>query len=178
MAAIPKQYAYLTTIGVLPRMVSEALKYLGTIETPGPGNTPLIMRMARETGCDRQGFYGDVVPWCGLFMAFVAKEAGKQPPKWPLGALNWGGFGEEAHQPCLGDVLVFTRKGGGHVGLYVGEDKSHFHVLGGNQGDSVSIRRIEKARLYRVRRPLMSVPPASMKPYFVAASGIVTTNEA
>ena len=35
----------------------------------------------------------------------------------------------------LGDILTFKRNGGGHVGLYVGEDKDCYHVLGGNQGN-------------------------------------------
>jgi hypothetical protein len=39
-----------------------------------------------------------------------------------------------------------TRSGGGHVAFAVGEDATHFHVLGGNQGARVSIMRIEKAR--------------------------------
>jgi hypothetical protein len=42
---------------------------------------------------------------------------------------------------------VFTRSGGGHVGLYVGEDATHYHVLGGNQANLVSIMRLAKGRL-------------------------------
>lgn len=175
---VAPQYRFLNTVGVLPKMIQAGLSVLGLVERPGPGNDPTIMRMARETGCDKQGFYGDVVPWCGLFMAWCAKQAGKQAPKWPLAALNWALFGEPVGQPCLGDVLTFTRKGGGHVGMYIAEDKTHYHVLGGNQSDSVSIRRVEKIRLYRARRAIMSVPPESIKSYIVAANGIVTTNEA
>lgn len=39
----------------------------------------------------------------------------------------------------LGDVLVFPRGAGGHVAFYVGEDSRHFHILGGNQDNQVSI---------------------------------------
>jgi len=31
------------------------------------------------------------------------------------------------------------RNGGGHVFFVVGHDKTYFHLLGGNQGNSVSI---------------------------------------
>jgi len=39
------------------------------------------------------------------------------------------------------------------VGFYVGEDATHLHVLGGNQGDAVSITRIPKDRLSEMRWP-------------------------
>jgi hypothetical protein len=51
-------------------------------------------------------------------------------------------------------VLVFQRPGGGHVGFYVGEDATAYHVLGGNQGDAVTIARIAKARCVARRWPL------------------------
>ena len=31
-----------------------------------------------------------------------------------------------AGDPVLGDILVFHRAGGGHVGIYVGEDAGKF----------------------------------------------------
>jgi uncharacterized protein (TIGR02594 family) len=178
MSALPKQYAWLKAIGTLPRLVQEGLKLHGVLEVQGRGNNADIMAWARETGCDRQGFVGDAVPWCGLFLAVVAKRADKVGPKWPLAALNWSTFGTDAGQPCLGDVLVFTRNGGGHVGIYIAEDKEYYHVLGGNQGNAVTIKRIAKIRLYRARKPEMKIPPRSRKPYIVAANGAVSTNEA
>jgi fatty acid/phospholipid biosynthesis enzyme len=80
-------------------------------------------------------------------------------------------------------VLVFSRKvaGGyaGHVGIYVAEDASAFHVLGGNQGDAVSVARVAKDRCVAVRRPAFATAlPASAKPYRVATGGALSTNEA
>jgi len=46
----------------------------------------------------------------------------------------------------LGDVLIFTRGIGGHVGIYVREDDKCYHVLGGNQSDSVYITSKGKER--------------------------------
>lgn len=176
--SIPKGYEWLGKVGTLPRMVQEGLKTAGTIETPGAKNNPTIMGWAKATGLDRQGYSADAVPWCGLWAAYVALKAGKIAPKHPLWALNWAGFGTPVHQPCLGDVLTFTRNGGGHVALYIGEDQTAYHVLGGNQSDAVNITRIEKKRLYRVRRAAMTVPPVSIKPYIVAAQGGLSRNEA
>ena len=177
MGKLPTQYQWLENIGLLPRMIQEALKLLGTIETVGAANNPTILGWARETGL-RATYTADSIPWCGLFMAVVAKRAGKAFPSTPLWALSWAKFGVEAGQPRLGDVLTFTRNGGGHVALYVGEDQAAYHVLGGNQSDKVCFTRIEKRRLYRARRPVMTTPPASMKPYILANNGILSRNEA
>jgi uncharacterized protein (TIGR02594 family) len=157
-------------------MTQEALKLLGTIETPGSGDNPTIMAWAREIGVQKT-YTADAVPWCGLFMGVVAHRAGKQIPSTPLWALSWAQFGVDEGQPRLGDVLVFTRNGGGHVTQYVAEDQTAFHCLGGNQGDKVCIERIAKARLYRVRRPAYSVMPASARPYVVQPTGNLSENE-
>lgn len=174
---LPLNYQWLNAIGPLPRMIDEALKLFGTVETPGGANSPTIMEWAKETGL--QAVYtADAVPWCGLFMAVVAKRAGKTLPSSPLWALSWSKFGEQGGQPRLGDVLTFKRSGGGHVALYIGEDASSYHVLGGNQSDRVCITRILKMRLYSVRRSYAVGPPASAKPYILAATGAVSENEA
>ncbi len=174
----PAGYEWLGRIGTLPKMVTEALKTVGVVETPGAGNNPTIMSWAKEVGVAVE-YTGDNVPWCGLLLALVAKRAGYEAPKHPLWALNWRGFGSEEHQPVLGDVLVFIRPQGGHVGLYLGEDQTAYAVLGGNTRDSVSIGWIEKIRLRAVRAPLYKIGrPASSKPYLLTRSGKLSRNEA
>lgn len=177
MANLPQLYSWLhdPAIGTLPRMVQFALNDFGVMETQGASNTPEIMRWAEELGV--QGYDADAIPWCGLFMAVVATRAGKSPPTSPLWALNWANFGESGGQPELGDVLVFVRPNGGHVGLYIGEGESTYHVLGGNQADSVCITQIEKVRLYAVRQPPYNNKPASARTYLLKGDGIITVNE-
>jgi uncharacterized protein (TIGR02594 family) len=171
--------SYLDGLGELPRMVTIARSLLGTVETPGPGNCPTIMGWARELGLDRV-YTADSVPWCGLFMALVASRSLKPLPVNPLWALNWMHFGDPAGQPCLGDVLVFVREGGGHVSMYVGEDRSGFyHVLGGNQSDRVCVTRIAKSRLHGARRPPFKVAmPPSCRPIILTATGTISKDEA
>lgn len=175
-------YKPILTLSPLPKMISAALTDYGTLELAGSGNNPAILRwrdQCRKAGLDVAGYSADSVPWCGLGMAHWALNAGKQGiPKHPLWALNWAQFGTEGHQPCLGDVLVFQRPSGGHVTLYVAEDKTHYHCLGGNQSDQVNITRVEKRRLYAVRRPPVTTAASPIaKPYIVDAKGLVTTNE-
>lgn len=174
---LPAAYRWLLSVGAVPRMVAEALKEVGCHEVAGPGNNPEILAWAAETGLAAV-YTADSIPWCGLFMSVVAKRAGKPLPSSPLWALSWSKFGIEAGQPRLGDVLTFTRNGGGHVALYVGEDRAAYHVLGGNQSDQVGFTRIAKERLYRARRPAYAVAPETARPFVLAADGELSRNEA
>lgn len=179
MAKLPTAYAWLAKEPG-PKMLREALACYGVRETAGAGNTPEIMRWADYVGPDvRRVYTGDDVPWCGLFVAFVAKRAGKPLPSNPLWARAWQTWGDKAPRAELGDVLVFGRPGGGgHVGLYVGEDATTYAVLGGNQGDAVNIARIAKSRCVAVRRLYAIGKPANVRPVSLTARGRVSTNEA
>jgi uncharacterized protein (TIGR02594 family) len=175
---LPSRYGWLAREPG-PKMIVEALKLFGTLETPGSANNPTIVAWAREVGGEVADVYkADSIPWCGLFMAVVAKRAGKEIPTHPLWALSWSAFGAKSPAAALGDVLVFVRNGGGHVGLYAGEDSWAFHVLGGNQSDRVCITRVAKSRLYAARRPLYRVQPANVRPIHLEATGALSLNEA
>ncbi len=174
MTALPSKYAWLAKEGA-PRTLVEALKLYATHEK---GNNPVILGWAKEVGLDKV-YKHTSVAWCGLFAAVVAKRAGWEPVASPLWARNWSKFGTAARVPMLGDVLVFSRGTGGHVGFYVGEDTGHFHVLGGNQSDAVTITRIAKSRLLAARQPAWRIAaPANRRVIKMAASGPVSTNEA
>jgi uncharacterized protein (TIGR02594 family) len=112
--------------------------------------------------------------------ANIERRPERNPPRLYLSALEWVSFGVSVSKgaAALGDVLVFKRKGGGHVGLYVGHDVSAFHFLGGNQSDRVKIARLSKQRLVAVRRPAYRTPPANVRPIALAASGSLSVNEA
>lgn len=173
---LPSNYAWLAK-ETGPRMLIEALRLYGTKEKAGPANNPVILGWARE--CEIKDYTKDETPWCGCFLAVVARRAGKPLPNSPLWARDWLHWGTPSPLASLGDVLVFSRTGGGgHVGLYVGEDTECYHVLGGNQGDAVSIRRIDKDRLLGARRLYVHGKPVNVRPVRLAASGAVSRNEA
>lgn len=185
MPAAPKfliGYEWLATLGTLPRVVAEGLKLIGVAEVVGKGSNRTIIGWRDElntAGWAISGYSDDDIPWCGLFAAIVAHHAGKLVPENPLWARNWLKFGTPVVKPSLGDVLVFQRPGGGgHVGFYIGEDKTAFHVLGGNQGNKVSITRIAKDRCIGVRQPDYNAAPASMRPFNLASAGVLSSNEA
>lgn len=181
---IPKGYEWLGNVGVLPKTISLGLDLLGTAEVVGRGSNKTILNWRdtlNQNGVVISGYSDDDIPWCGLFVAWVTylrRSKAKDVVSAPLWALNWSTYGTPTQVPMLGDVLVFKRKAGGHVGFYIGEDRMCYHVLGGNQGNTVSITRIAKSRCVAARRPHYVVRPACVKPYLLAASGTVSNNEA
>lgn len=181
-AEFPKGYEWLASVGQLPRTIVEAMRLHGVAEVVGKGSNATILSWRDElnaAGVKIAGYSDDDIPWCGLFAAIAAHRAGKRVPENPLWARNWAKFGSPVIKAALGDVLVFQRPGGGgHVGFYIGEDRTAFHVLGGNQGNAVTITRIRKERCIAVRRPEYSVPPASVRRFELAAAGALSVNEA
>lgn len=175
---LPQKYAWLAQEPA-PRHLVEAVKLVGTMEVKGPANNPTIIGWAKELGLTKT-YSGDEIPWCGLFAAIVVHRAQRQPVADPLWARNWAKFGVDVAKDAaeLGDILVFVRNGGGHVGLYVGEDQYCFHVLGGNQSDSVNVTRITKDRCIAVRRPAYNNKPTNIRKVFIGSEGVISTDEA
>lgn len=177
---VPSKYNYLN--GDVPLELKEAVRHYGTLEHIGKGSNVNIIAWAREVGV--KGWYlDDDVPWCGLFKGVCAQRTGWLPkPKYDLlSALSWLVWGDkvEKGKEMLGDTLIFSRSGGGHVAYYVGEDATHFHCLGGNQSNSVNITRIAKDRLVGCRRAKWKVSqPLSVKKVYLTADGSpISVNE-
>ncbi len=122
------------------------------------------------------------LPWCGDFVETCIKKALPHEPfigdlgKNPYWARNWTSFGDKCN-PCYGAVITFSRGSGGHVGFVVGEDASYYYVLGGNQGDTVSITRIAKSRCLGTNWPKTYKNPNKPLPKMKAGNIPVSTNE-
>lgn len=160
-----------------PKVIVEAMKLYGIKEVPGEGDNDIILEWAKELGISY--YKDDSTPWCGLFTAIVVKRSEFIPVKESLRARNWAGFGTQQSIAMLGDVLVFSREGGGHVGFYVGEDKDCYHVLGGNQGDMVKVSRILRNRCIAIRRcPWKISQPKEVRIIVLKSDGEVSKNEA
>jgi uncharacterized protein (TIGR02594 family) len=173
-------YDYLKKV-TSPQILVQALKLVGTKEIVGVKNSATIMGWAKELGIEKT-YVNDEIAWCGLFVAYVIKKAELEMPfsaKESLWALNWNKFGTAQKTAMLGDILTFKRNGGGHVGIYVGEDNTCYHILGGNQSNMVCITRIEKSRCAGIRRTKWKiVEPDSVKQIFVNSNGFISKNEA
>jgi len=173
---LPKAYRWLAEEPA-PRHLLKAVELYGVTESVGSKNNPVILGWAKETNLDKV-YKADSTPWCGLYISVVMFRALRPVVENPLWALNWNDFGVKVNQAMLGDVLTFTRKSGGHVGLYVGEDGNAYHVLGGNQADKVSIVRIAKGRLSEIRRPQYTSQPTNVRKIILSGNGALSNNEA
>jgi uncharacterized protein (TIGR02594 family) len=89
------------------------------------------------------------------------QQSGIKYPKAYYRAKAWLDWGMPLQMPAHGCVVVFSRAGGGHVGLVVGESPDwSLAVLGGNQGNAVSIAMFDRDRVLGYRWPASySVPP-------------------
>ncbi len=150
-----------------------ARKYLGTSEVHGSGTSPLIRTWL--TGL-KAWWSDDETPWCGTFVAAVLKESGLALPKRWYRALGWLDWGVPLLHPVPGCIVVYSRKGGGHVGFVLGRDsQGRVITLGGNQGDRVSIAPFDPARVAGYRWPSAVPLPTTALP-LLASNGEPTSN--
>lgn len=133
-----------------------ALEYYGLREVPGEEDNPEILQMFDDLGFDGEKLK-DETSWCAAFANWILMQTGYTH----TGALNARSFLDlpgEVVDPRMGDIVIFWRESidswKGHVGFYINQGPGHIHVLGGNQGNEVNIKKYAKSRLlgYRVPR--------------------------
>ncbi len=132
-----------------------ASSYLGVRELADAASNPQIDKWIRDIN---PGLATDSTAWCSAFAHAVAEESGYKGSG-KLNARSWLGVGDEvpAKQAKQGDVVVLWRDNKsswkGHVGFFQGYDKKgNIRILGGNQGNEVSIKTYPANRLLGVRR--------------------------
>lgn len=157
-----------------------AKSLIGTREVPSSKSSPTILAWAKRLGSRILGiaYTDDATAWCGLFVAHCVSTAGLTPAPIAVRASAWATWGVDVRADRLapGVILVFSRKGGGHVGFYVGEDATTYSVLGGNQSDAVSVTRILKNRCVARRWPASVAMTGA--PVWASGKGAISTNEA
>jgi uncharacterized protein (TIGR02594 family) len=153
-----------------------ALSYLGTAEIKGKKHNPKIQKWLRLI---KAPFNDDETPWCATFVCGIFEEVGIRSWRsaWARGGLAWG---RRLFGPAVGCVVVFERgPKAGHVGFLVGQDqRGNLMILGGNQGDKVSIRPFPKSRVLGYVWPTEVPLPVDGKLPVVASNGKLSTNEA
>ena len=152
--------------------IAEQERAAGVKETR-PSNPRIEEYFATTT----YGKHPDSEPWCSAFANFCVTKANIEGTNSAL-ALSWLDWGIDADKLVPGCIVILERgsPGHGHVGFYVGEDATAYHVLGGNQGDTVSVARIAKDRCIARRWP--SGRPVIGKPVQMAARKPISTDEA
>lgn len=146
-------------------LLDHAKSFIGLKEVAGAASNPAILAMLQ---LDAKWPTGDETPWCSAFANFVTSNCGLERSR-SLAARSWLKVGEPIARPDAqpGDVVILKRGAGvqpgpevlnasGHVGFVSGFENGKVLVLGGNQGDSVSIAAFPEARVlgYRRLRPV------------------------
>lgn len=140
-----------------PPWLVSARTQLGVREWKGKRHNPAIVQWFADSG--HPEVKDDETANCAAFVGAHLSRAGLVGSK-SLAARSYLRWGAEC-EPKPGAVVVLWRGSPaswqGHVGFWVGEDATHVHVLGSNQGDAVSVARFAKSRVLGYRWPKRAV---------------------
>lgn len=138
-----------------------AQRYVGITEIAGNASHPLVQWWLSL--CEMGIAEPDSTPWCSAFANGIAWEL-RLPRSKSARARSWLLVGTPIAlvDAKVGYDVVILNRGGirsaevinspGHVGFYAGIEADRVLVLGGNQGDAVSIARFPAADVLGVRR--------------------------
>lgn len=128
--------------------------YLGTREIPGAQDNPAIVELFKLAG--HEWVKDDETAWCAAFVGGVMVKSGLKGSG-SLAARSYEGWGQALQSPVYGCIGVKSRAGGaawqGHVGFVVGATADNIIMLGGNQGNAVSIASFARRSFTAFRYP-------------------------
>lgn len=108
-------------------------------------DTPLQIAQSQiglgEIGGNNQGIYvnkylngRDNLPWCAGFISYCLKKSGVKI-SYTLRARDFLNLGKQINNPKPNDLIVFSRQGGGHVGIVEKISPDEITTIEGNVGD-------------------------------------------
>ena len=131
-----------------------AESHLGVKEYPAAKHNPTIIEYYKASG--HSWVQDDETPWCAAFVGAVLAECGMRGTN-ELNARSYMKWGQpvDISKAQKGDVVVFWRGSPnswkGHVAFFSHTDGENVWVLGGNQGNAVSLKPYPMSRLLGVR---------------------------
>lgn len=151
-------------------IVKIAASQIGVKEIVGGEHNDTIVQYAKDIGLT--WINDDETPWCATFVNWVLKRCGYQY-KSSARARDFESYGTPAQDPQPGDIVVFWREsissGKGHVGFLWGysKDGGYIFVLGGNQGNQVTITKYGLSNILGFRRVVetdtLEIPKAPLR---------------
>jgi len=142
-------------------LLVEVLSNYGIKEVAGKNSNPKILEFFKELGYD---WVNDdsTTAWCSAMLSYYAKKCGYEYNK-SLSARDWLKMPIKVLKPQIGHIVIFWRESPqswkGHVGIFIAQDINIIYVLGGNQGNSLSIAGYPRDQLlgYRELRKLKDI---------------------
>jgi uncharacterized protein (TIGR02594 family) len=143
----------LTQKSPLPPHLLWALTQLGEKEIAGGKDNPAIVAYHATTA---SGAAPDEVPWCSSFVNAAWESRGVRGSR-SKAAVSWVTWGVES-KLRTGAVVHFGKaapdaKGTGHVALVFAWDAEWVYVIGGNQGNAVTVAKRPRASVGSCRWP-------------------------
>lgn len=136
-----------------PAWLAAAWAEFGVREISGAGDSADVISYYKEAG--HASIQHDEIAWCAAFAGTMLKRAGIAGTG-SLLARSYLGWGVPVETARLGAIAVLERgndPGAGHVGFVVGAAGKRIFLLGGNQGDAVSVAAFDLARVIGYRWP-------------------------
>ena len=131
----------------------EAKKLIGQHEIEGDKDNSTIMQCYKE--CGHPEIKHDETPWCAAFVGAMLYRANLKGTG-GLSAREYEGWGVSLKFPIYGCIGVKKRVGSGwvgHVGFVVAVNPQQIVMLGGNQGDAVSVAAFDRSQFTAFRWP-------------------------
>lgn len=146
---------------VLMTPAAIAKRFVGTEEVAGSVHNPQILAMLKLVD---QSVSSDETPWCSAFVNYVAWLLGCERSN-SLSARSWLNVGKpvDPSEAMMGFHVVVLKRGTGdqpgpsvlnapgHVGFFYGFDRDSVLVLGGNQGNKVTLSTFPRSRILGIR---------------------------
>lgn len=138
-----------------PAWLKLARADLGVKEIAGAQHNPAVLAYFARAGFPQ--IDDDETAWCAAFANAKLEDAGYAGSK-SLAARSFLSWGKKVTKPYPGCIVVFwrvsPRSWQGHVAFYVGETADKIRVLGGNQGNAVTVAEYPRAQLLGYREPV------------------------
>ena len=134
-------------------IIDIALGQFGIREITGQKDNPEVLKYFNDLGYDGTALK-DETAWCAAYLNWVLLKAGVEGSG-KLNARSLLTVGTATTTPVKGDVVVLWRISPedwrGHTGFFIRETKNYVYLLGGNQGNRVSIKAFPKSRVLEYR---------------------------
>lgn len=138
-----------------PPWLKLARAEIGVKEIAGTQHNPVVLGYFRDAGFPE--IDNDETAWCAGFVNAMLERAGYAGSK-SLAARSFLNWGKPVTKPYPGCVVVFSRgdprSWQGHVGIFLEESGGQVRVLGGNQGNEVSIANYARGSVLGYREPV------------------------
>lgn len=160
-----------------PAWFNAGLKLQGTEEKKGRRSNPVVLKMFADVG--HEEITNTDTPWCAAYVGAMLERSGIKCTK-ALTARSYLKWGVELEDPRPGCIVVMWRGArddgfSGHIGFFVREEGEFIWMLGGNQGDAVSVAKFRKSKILAYRWPRSLVHSGTMQGAVIAKAAAVGT---